>query len=520
MTYLSALLRPDTGETAAPTVPPPPTAEPSRLDQVIGWADTIPGIWWAAAIGVLFIAMLVTLPWARRKAFRAGQRVAGKTGNGKSTALLAAALAPAAFLWIAVLIGSARGLMAFGRGDLRWRDGWEVLVPLTLDGVGISFGLLAFLAVKNGRNPDRSARLAAIAMIAGAGINFLHEATLPDGSWLGGAYLALMSTFGLMIFHELLAQFENGAGVVVRVNPKFGLRWITWPTNTLCAWIAWRNYPATPLPPNPTDEQKAWWGSVNHAVKHLGAVRRAKRIARYATDVEDGRRSAPWWAPVVPWLRLRQLDAVIAEQITAAETERAERNEIATRLEQVVAEHRIAVAEAERLAEQALQIRAERDAAERRAVEAEQAAERARSSAAEQVEKLRSEAAERERTLLAEHAEQLAKLRTAGGGAAGRPGRSVVTPLRRSTTGVRGSNPMASDTEALAAMFAQHPERNYEWRDREVHRITGAGFSSRAPRLTALATEHQRTCKAEQHSACFRSNDDKEDRADRLAASV
>jgi hypothetical protein len=28
-----------------------------------------------------------------------------------------------------------------------------------------------------------------------------------------------------------------------RENPKFGLRWLTWPTNTLLSAIAWRNRP-------------------------------------------------------------------------------------------------------------------------------------------------------------------------------------------------------------------------------------------------------------------------------------
>ena len=44
------------------------------------------------------------------------------------------------------------------------------------------------------------------------------------------------------MFHEFLSQFEDGTdNRIRRQNPKFGLRWLTWPSNTLLAAIAWRN---------------------------------------------------------------------------------------------------------------------------------------------------------------------------------------------------------------------------------------------------------------------------------------
>jgi hypothetical protein len=48
----------------------------------------------------------------------------------------------------------------------------------------------------------------------------------------------------MTMFHEFLSQFEDGTeNHVRRENPKFGLRWLTWPSDTLLAAIAWRNYP-------------------------------------------------------------------------------------------------------------------------------------------------------------------------------------------------------------------------------------------------------------------------------------
>lgn len=496
----SSLLMPDPGEPRTPrTVTPAHVVEPSWLDRVTGVLDMVPGWVWAVALATLTILTVVLLPWARAQAFKAGRRTAGHDkSDAKGTALFIAAMLPAAFFWLAVLAGSFRGLAGFGKDTLGWTDGWEFLVPLTLDGVAISFAFLAFRAVRAERSPQRAIRIVMGAAAASALINYGHEVT-HGGSRLGGAYLGLLSVLGMLIFHEFLDQFTEGAAYVQRVNPSFGMRWITWPSNTLCAWIAWRNYPPTPLPADASDAQKMWWGSVNHSVAHLSVVRRAKRIARFAADVADARLSAPWWMRLAPWARVRQLGAALTEQTAATEAQKAEFREIAERLDRVVAEHAQVVAEAERLAEQLAQSEAERDRAEQRSRIAEQTAEGIRSTAAERLEQVRAEAAERLHRQQSEHAQQLASLRSEITPAAARNGRSNVTPFRRSKPVSR----TATDDGALADMFAEHPEPDYEWRDREVNRITGAGFSSRAPKLTRLATEHQRTCAAERHDKCF-----------------
>lgn len=432
----------------------------------LGWLatrlDTVPGWAWAAALTAIAAATLITIPVARRLAYRAGQRAAGhSTGDRRDRTLLVAALTPAALFWLAVLIGSARGLVAFGRDTLRWSGGWEYLVPVTLDGIAVAFGALAFRALHNRRNPDRAMRIAWAAMAASAAINFFHEAGLAVGSPLGGGYLALMSLFGMLIFHELLSQFEDGTEWIRRTNPKFGLRWLTWPTNTACAWVAWRNYP-------PAADTHA---TVAAAVAHLDAVRAGKRARRAAAHLSGTVR--PWWAPLAPWVYAARLDAALAEQRSTAEAERAERDEIGARLAGIEAAH----AEALRNAERAI-------------AEAEQ---RHRAALAEQAARLQ-----------AQHAEQLAAVRAELAGNLLRFDRGAPTRTGRSSGGERRPGPArGSDTDALRVMFAEHPERDFAWTDREVNRITGAGFSSRAPRLAALAAEHIAGCPAERHDTCL-----------------
>ena len=76
-----------------------------------------------------------------------------------------------------------------------------------------------------------------------ASINFTYEYG-ETGNVLAGGYVGLLSVLGMVMFHEFLSQFEDGADSHIRrENPKFGLRWVTWPTNTLLAAIAWRNHP-------------------------------------------------------------------------------------------------------------------------------------------------------------------------------------------------------------------------------------------------------------------------------------
>ncbi|WP_341719902.1 DUF2637 domain-containing protein [Micromonospora sp. FIMYZ51] len=557
---IQPLMYPEPGEPVS-SVPYTPAADTRGwLDHITAWADLVPAWMWVVAITALMTLTVITLPFARAQAYKAGKRAAGHTTtrDTKGTALFIAAMVPAVFFWVAVLAGSFRGLAAFGRDTLKWADGWEYLVPLTLDGIAISFGFLAFRAVRAHRSPDRAVHVATGAAVASALINYAHEVGV-GGSWVGGGYLALLSILGLLIFHEFLDQFTEGAAYVQRVNPSFGLRWLTWPTNTVCAWIAWRNYPPLPLPAQPTDAQRAWWGSINHAVAHLGKVRRAKRIARHSADLNRGRDTVHRWLAWIPPLR---------ELVATLTAERAEMAEMSARLDKVAADHAAEKARAEaaeRAAEDAnrrahaadtARVRAEQlvaaadrkmaaaqaeltaalarlDQMEQRWIDAKQEAAvsaRALSSAQAEVssahaavdraeeeantlraalrdttEKHSAELAEVANRMRAEMAEHEARIRAEVGtvnlSAYRSGGRRKPTGGQRSKTTETPSAPSnaarMTDEEAVEALFSadMNPERR--WTHDTVRDMTGAGYG-RIPRLLSALAEYHRTPEAEQ----------------------
>jgi hypothetical protein len=220
--------------------------------------------------------ILTAATWsvARRRVRRAGERLANPElvvdRRRRDTALTVAALVPAALFLIMVVAGSMHGLVAFGTNVLAWHNGWEYLVPATLDGVSVAFAFLAFRAVRRGKAPDRCYRVVWGAAGASASINFSYEYG-QSGNLLAGGYVGLLSVLGMVMFHEFLSQFEDGAEVRVRrENPKFGLRWLTWPSNTFLAAVAWRNHPPAEGTP----------GTVVAAVANLNRVREMKRAAR------------------------------------------------------------------------------------------------------------------------------------------------------------------------------------------------------------------------------------------------
>jgi hypothetical protein len=240
-------------------------------DSVVAFFGRVPPAVWIAAIVANLILTAGTWSIARRRVRRAGERLnAAPVRSRRDTALTVAALVPAGFFLVMVVAGSMHGLVAFGRTVLGWRDGWEYLVPATLDGVSVAFAFLAFRAVRRGKAPDRCYRVVWGAAGASASINFSYEYG-QSSNVLAGGYVGLLSVLGMVMFHEFLSQFEDGAdNRIRRDNPRFGLRWLTWPTNTLLAAIAWRNHP----PPEGTP------GTIGAAVANLNRVRAMKGGAR------------------------------------------------------------------------------------------------------------------------------------------------------------------------------------------------------------------------------------------------
>ena len=235
------------------------------------------GVWVLLAVANL-VATVLTWSAARRRMRRAGERAAGQrlvvdgAARRRDTALTVASMIPAALFWAMVLAGSLHGLVSYGRSVLGWHAGWEYLVPGTLDGVSVTFALLALRAVRMKKAPDRCYRVVWGAAVASATVNFAYEYTHSGHNIIAGGYLALLSLFSMVMLHEFLDQFEEGTAYVKRGNPKFGLRWITWPTNTFCAAVAWRNYPPTEGTP----------ATILNAVANLDRVRALKRAVRDA----------------------------------------------------------------------------------------------------------------------------------------------------------------------------------------------------------------------------------------------
>jgi hypothetical protein len=235
----------------------------------------VPSGVWAGLTGVSLLLTIATWSATRRRLRALGEIYTNpvlrppyqRAGN---SALTVAAMIPATLFWGMVLAGSLHGLVAFGRTVLGWHNGWEYLVPGSLDGVSVTFAFLAFRAVRRQKAPDRCQRVVWGAALASATVNFAYEYGHSGHNVVAGGYLGLLSLFGMVMFHEFLDQFEEGAAYIKRQNPKFGLRWITWPSNTFCAAVAWRNYP-------PVEGAAA---TVLAAVANLERVRAVKASGR------------------------------------------------------------------------------------------------------------------------------------------------------------------------------------------------------------------------------------------------
>ena len=276
--------------------------------QVLEFVGQVPPAVWVAAMVANLVLTAAMWSVARRRVRRAGERlahpelVAGR--RRRDTALTVAALVPAALFLIMVVAGSMHGLVAFGINILGWRNGWEYLVPATLDGVSVAF---AFRAVRLGKAPDRCYRVVWGAASASAAINFSYEYD-QSGNLLAGGYVGLLSVLGMTMFHEFLSQLEDGTeNHVRRENPKFGLRWLTWLSNTLLAAIAWRNHPPAEGTP----------GTVSAAVANLNRVREMKRAARAAARRRPASPSPSTKAAVAPLAVRATLEPAVSANVPA-----------------------------------------------------------------------------------------------------------------------------------------------------------------------------------------------------------
>jgi Protein of unknown function (DUF2637) len=210
----------------------------STWHEIVSFCAQVPSGVWLALMVTNVALTIMTWRVARRRLRRAGERAAhperfAENSRKRDVALTVAALVPAGLFWLMVLAGSFQGLVAFGTTVLDWNGGAQFLVPGTLDGVSVTFAFLAFRAVHKRRDPSRCFRVVWVASLSSATVNFAYEYGHTHNVIAGG-YLALLSVFGMVIFHEFLAQFEEGADYVRRnKRPPYGLRWLTAPLSTL-----------------------------------------------------------------------------------------------------------------------------------------------------------------------------------------------------------------------------------------------------------------------------------------------
>jgi hypothetical protein len=230
-------------------------------------------------VSILTVSLLIGVPLARAAGRRRGHRLAHPEAfqtmrdKAKDTALFLAALVPSVLVWLAVMGVSFIGLTGFAADVMQWHHWTNILVPLSLDGISVSFGAWAFVAVKRGRHPGRAYKIVLAAATMSAVLNFVHGRD--RWSIWAGAYLAFLSMAGMAMFHELLDQFMAAYDDEVALKtryPRFGQRWLYAPVSTFAARRAWIVHP-------PEDGYRP---SVRNALDHLQAVREAKRQNRLA----------------------------------------------------------------------------------------------------------------------------------------------------------------------------------------------------------------------------------------------
>lgn len=228
-------------------------------------------------VSILTVSLLIGVPLARSAGRRRGIRLANpgayatRTEKAKDTGLFLAALIPTLLVWLAVMGVSFIGLTGFAADVMGWNHWTNVLVPLSLDGISISFGAWAFVAVKRGRHPGRAYKIVLAAATVSATLNFVHGRD--KWSIWAGLYLAFLSFAGMAMFHELLDQFMAGYDDEVALKtryPRFGQRWLYAPISTFAARRAWIVHP-------PREGERP---SVRNALAHLEDIREAKRQRR------------------------------------------------------------------------------------------------------------------------------------------------------------------------------------------------------------------------------------------------
>lgn len=267
--------------------------------------ETVVPTWIAAILGAATLCLILAVVLVGLRAKKGAKAVDRDAKDIKALRrLFIAAVVPSLGVIGAVMAISFVGLAGFAHDDMGWTSWIAFIVPLSLDGISITFGFWAFVAVKRGRDPRRSKRIVYAGAIVSAWINFNHGRQ----EWTGaaGIYLGFLSLASAWLFHELLEQFGDGQDYKPKAQrngvPVFGERWLWAPLSTFGARRAWIIFPPAP-------EVIA---TAANALAHHEAVKEAKRAQK------AGKQAGGTSAVIAPVLNAGQPSAPATAAFEAA----------------------------------------------------------------------------------------------------------------------------------------------------------------------------------------------------------
>lgn len=160
----------------------------------------------------------------------------GRTLQVASTVALAVVvIAPAAASW--------HGLVATGEDVLGLSDGWQYVVPLTLDGGAFYAAALAMRAILSGDSALGARLLTAVYALAAAGFQAYHAMTSSEAgkSFASALYFAGASLSAVVLWDVTLRALRRDQlrqeGLVEGPLPRWrAVRWVVAPLETARAW--------------------------------------------------------------------------------------------------------------------------------------------------------------------------------------------------------------------------------------------------------------------------------------------
>lgn len=162
------------------------------------------------------------------------------TSKAKSRALRVASVVALTVVVVAPAAASWHGLVATGRDVFGLRDGWEYLVPLTLDGAAFYAAALAMRAILAGDSAFGPRLLTAGYAVTAAAFQAHHAANF-GGSLMSAAYFAGASLSAVVLWDVTLRALRRdqlrAAGLIEAPLPRWRLlRWLVAPIETARAW--------------------------------------------------------------------------------------------------------------------------------------------------------------------------------------------------------------------------------------------------------------------------------------------